>query len=441
MKEEIEKQSMQPKGVVTIETFDSDGNPVQRVKANNFIAKGMDYRYYLEMLQAFRGESAAAYPFRKMMLTTANHLEDPAGEWYMKGDVIGWAKSGTPYALTDDVRGTINEAESINTGDRLRFVFDFATNQANGQIDSVYFSTDPEDQSPPAIGNYGNLLPSGFASGIPDRTSAAGIPLVQIIDPDNPTWRVAKVIRHNNQYYALMATHQPLDFSQENRWLVVFDGNMAVQYRQELTVGDGFTDFEIVGSKLYGAIALMSPHTQTYDITTTPWVDEGHTIMSGGLGSVIRGLSYDLQNDAMDMIFYESVNTLRLEKRLLSDWSLLSTSTKNMYPITYENSAPNSLSEVISQSCKLFRTAGGDLLTSLFCINDDGIIDIGGHGWPGSAQKGLTGVFDDVIVDMYGYIVPAHGFSSRFKLPTPVIKTSTNTMKVTYDFILPNMLL
>ncbi len=82
-------------------------------------------------------------PFTNIILTDYEG-EENADEVCVRGNVIAWANKSTQYAGADPLRGTVNNAESELT-DRtqsgyLKYVFDFPTHAANGNINSIWWA-------------------------------------------------------------------------------------------------------------------------------------------------------------------------------------------------------------------------------------------------------------------------------------------------------------
>lgn len=82
-------------------------------------------------------------PFTNIILTDYEG-EENADEVCVRGNVIAWANKSTRYVGTDPLRGTVNNAESELT-DRtqsgyLKYVFDFPTHAANGDINSIWWA-------------------------------------------------------------------------------------------------------------------------------------------------------------------------------------------------------------------------------------------------------------------------------------------------------------
>lgn len=65
---------------------------------------------------------------------------------------------------------------------------------------------------------------------------------------------------------------------------------------------------------------------------------------------------------------------------------------------------------------------------------------MGNFRWSGTGHPIHGFVGDNYYVDNSGYLLPKVGISSRVLLDSPVTKTSNNTMKVTYDFMISPIL-
>lgn len=82
-------------------------------------------------------------PFTNVLLTDYDGDED-ANDVCVRGNVIGWANKSTEYVGTDILKGTINNAESSVSDSTqvgyLKYVFDFPTHAANGDINSIWWA-------------------------------------------------------------------------------------------------------------------------------------------------------------------------------------------------------------------------------------------------------------------------------------------------------------
>ncbi len=81
-------------------------------------------------------------PFQYMILTDDNRAEDPATQQRVIGNFLAWANTQTTYSGTDTSIGTININESRAAGalNKITYVFDFATDVANGTFQTIWFS-------------------------------------------------------------------------------------------------------------------------------------------------------------------------------------------------------------------------------------------------------------------------------------------------------------
>lgn len=148
-------------GKVKIELFDDlTGRKVEEVKTNNFIAKGVEYYFKILMMNQFTRDKATGAInhtvdslFEQMTLTDASHAEQPEKEWYMKGNVIGWALTSGTYIGDDNKRGSYNTAESFTKQKQVHIVVDFPTHAANGTFQSIYFTPSGDPR------NYGIFRP------------------------------------------------------------------------------------------------------------------------------------------------------------------------------------------------------------------------------------------------------------------------------------------
>jgi hypothetical protein len=84
--------------------------------------------------------------FRYLVLTDYSGAESPSTEVSIPGNMIGWANRSS-YAGGSSVEGSINVSESFGNETLAHWVFDFPTNCANGTINSICWSyVYPESQ-------------------------------------------------------------------------------------------------------------------------------------------------------------------------------------------------------------------------------------------------------------------------------------------------------
>ncbi len=136
-------------GKVTAELFDAKtGNLVQREETHNFIAKpAIDFLHQAQRTVFKRGiytlNSSLMQDYQLLdksnshiVLTDLADAEDPENETHFYGRPIGWA-SRTVYSGADTLRGTVNVSLSGATPEQCTWVFDWPTNAATGVIYSV----------------------------------------------------------------------------------------------------------------------------------------------------------------------------------------------------------------------------------------------------------------------------------------------------------------
>lgn len=87
-------------------------------------------------------ESGNQGPFQHIVLTDDARVEDAATQQRVAGNFLAYANAHDVYAGTDAVRGTINinETKALAALDKISYVFDFATDVANGTFQSIWFT-------------------------------------------------------------------------------------------------------------------------------------------------------------------------------------------------------------------------------------------------------------------------------------------------------------
>lgn len=110
-----------PKGKIKIELFDDlTGKKIEEVHSTNFISRGVEYAYKLRMIGIFtRNRKEGGFDtssmvsdlFSEMLLTTADHPEDPIHEWLPKGKIIGKASTTSTYAGSDTTKANLTQMQ------------------------------------------------------------------------------------------------------------------------------------------------------------------------------------------------------------------------------------------------------------------------------------------------------------------------------------------
>lgn len=105
-------------------------------------------------------------PFQYIMLTDYNKPEDKKAESFL-GLIMGYADKTLPYSGADNKCGTINVNETTFVTDtvtgkaRFHFVFDFPTNAANGTFQTLWWTRETARQKNVT---HGSFLPNLTAS-------------------------------------------------------------------------------------------------------------------------------------------------------------------------------------------------------------------------------------------------------------------------------------
>jgi hypothetical protein len=130
-------------GAGKIELFDIRGRVIERVPFTNFVApEGLAHNRWQVRQDFHEGmpgsnmlDPETTYPFSNVLLTDADEVENPSETWPL-GTPIGWSNK-TLYSGADTMRGTPNADECAADLDSVTWVFDWATNSAVGTIQSV----------------------------------------------------------------------------------------------------------------------------------------------------------------------------------------------------------------------------------------------------------------------------------------------------------------
>ena len=141
------KEDTMYKGTATIQLYDEKNKLIQEVKSTNCISSTALSRMYGEFFRTnlllnkrdgLSDRAAFLSPAYFMLLTNGTNPEDPTQK-YMFGDVIGYANGWQSYSGADTKRGSLNISETI-TGDwNKHIVIDFPTHACNGTFQSVYW--------------------------------------------------------------------------------------------------------------------------------------------------------------------------------------------------------------------------------------------------------------------------------------------------------------
>lgn len=145
------------KGNVKIELFDAvTGEKDEEAVSKNFISKGVASVFQAKMRSMILSKVGTALnynlgfleePTNVLFLSESDMPEQPDNEWVVPGNIIGEA-SAQGAVSSDPKIGVLNIGESEITLTKLKMVFDFSTNKANGVFRSVGTKSAYEKKAP-----------------------------------------------------------------------------------------------------------------------------------------------------------------------------------------------------------------------------------------------------------------------------------------------------
>lgn len=139
-----------PRGVGKVELFNERGKLVERIPFENEITPHGEE--YLRWVQRFgiaasapgnvngSGDPLLANPFMAIFLSTSDEVEGSAYSGWPLGNYVGWANKH-PYAGAGVYRGSPNQDELVFNTSVSKWVFDWSTTQALGTFRSVGFGS------------------------------------------------------------------------------------------------------------------------------------------------------------------------------------------------------------------------------------------------------------------------------------------------------------
>lgn len=167
------------------------------------------------------------------------------------------------------------------------------------------------------------------------------------------------------------------------------------------------TDFEIYNDYIYFSENTPSRAVQRATLSNPT------TLTTVVTGYDVGGICFDVAKNQFIVVSSSSSSRVSIRKYDIN-FNLLSTNETN-----YTNSYHN---------IKTTYDNGDIIINNQILIGNDYLTFAGIHE--------CRGIIDDKMVLFDGAVIPKIGISSRSLLDSPVTKTSNNTMKITYDFIL-----
>lgn len=486
------KDNAMTKGVATIELFDKNNNLVEKTVSNNFINNPFDSDYMYRHMAHLLAKNSYSHSnilnseqFGQIHLRNGDFEEDK-NALFMKGNLVGWSPRTSTDAGADTTRGVYNTNESFEefTEDgyyHAHLVYDFLTSQANGTISHVYWTPTVYNNTYPALTCLSPLRPRAGYFGL---SFSSSFDLKMDVKEDLYCYINPNYYKVENKYMVLNGFEEP-----------VFDMNQpvnSIKLQQHRINSDLYVDFEVD----YGAggsstrksnltLKLISTHTDEVQKTVSfdmindfagmkNWSDSTTT---SSANTYISRIVTSNESGNVYMSMYVAGGSLPVVNQ---DGSLGSSANSRTYTVCYNilkdtwTIQPNikdyvcySLGSVIPVGAsvkiddnKYFILANSNQRHNLVLINEENFLT---SSYPYShfsnySSSSVNGI-DSYINYLVGYSYETNtciGFgtnkssvvlnrflpySSHTKLPSPVTKTNTTTMKVTYDYYIqmPNL--
>lgn len=422
------------RGFTKIELFDEKrfGKKVEEVTAENFISINMkNYLEYILMNEYSKigvGLSGTdmmpltyrEFPFTVLALTTDSRPENPQIERIVMGDIIGYSFKNQ-YVGSDTRRGTLNSAESYKDRSMAHFVFDFATNAANGTFSSVVWYSDVGSSSLTAQRyyqkNYEWYVNLSGKNGLASLGGSRG----GMCFDGSSFWSMETLDSGVKKIVELLITPgqkgNVASFTLGRVWdHPSFLGSSDVAY--DMTYDSDYI-YYVVNTGSYNTIHRVKKSDGTRSTITLSGFRylygvervEAYFYVLGQSATQVNG-QYPLRWAKYDSNFNV------IEAKNIFDTSVVA------YGMAY-NQQKNEIAVRTSIGLFIFDT---QMNRTSYAIDQPSSMG----SYPGIAVKdGEYFIRSDNTI----FMVELGSLGARNLLPTPVTKTSTNTMKVTYDFM------
>ncbi len=428
------------RGRATVELFDAvTGRKKDEIVSDNAInTRWISYMYNKFFGHALVKQLAATNddpiqklydnsntPARCMYLTDYNGGEDAHGT-YWRGNVVGWADTITPYSGESDTRGTINTGETTSTSVfkfTLHNVVDFPTHAANGTFRSIYMLPYSTQCTP--VGFVANraitdnldneyMIPVGGTDTVWYAVNNEGTTLYKydITNPGSPQQIAQTSVSSKYIYYR----------TSDNSVFELCNDRIRVYTADLQSHMDRMYSTPMTGSMCYGFIREETAYLVSYN----NYMMYFRTVrLSDGM-TVTENIS--------ECNYYDNYCTPFGDTRILFGGGIrwLTNSEYKIYCYNFENNSILNLSDMININIRVNVSYG--LSTAATSTNseqsrnvianlrqsadDESIVYIGGRY---AAYKGC--------------VIP---YFSHVLLPRSITKTSSNTMKIQYDYTVEN---
>lgn len=426
------------KGVFTVELFDAlTGKKTYEAKSENRITPVYANAAYLDAFNGrllnnsvdnFVGGSVgdSNNPCRCMLLTDGNIIEDLYDYWIW-GNIIGYADLWQTYSGSDNLRGNINQSETtlvtnLQTNSNLiqsktrHFVVDFPTNAANGTFSSIYLTGGAGKSSYayfPAIYNLYTKIALSSGSGsvnsicIDDNniynfsTSTSGSTTLYVIDKRT-------YISKNNVVLNSPAYAMDYDKATQTFWVVLSDGSLR-KFDKNFNLLNSYSKTSPYTITVVSDICV----TSAYVLISYRGASQNGT--SNRAGIAVYNKSDGTYNKTID-ISACTLNCISLSRISGKGKVFIKISDYNGIIVVLNESDLSVMSSIVKDMNSY--TLGGIFTDNRFYVR-----------WDDDTQVFVIICTGNAILTV-AYLVPAFAHTL---LAAPVTKTSTNTMKIQYD--------
>lgn len=413
----LKKKAIVPyTGTATIKLFDSlTGKQTYEAKSENRISAilgniaYLDGFYYPILDNKLNNTLYSIYtslPFRMIALTTGDIAED-SYDYFSWGSLVGHADCLTPYSGSDNLRGTVNQSETIRTIDTMHYVIDFPTNAANGTFRSIYWSGGVPVNMPtnPKL-NYTytkqTLEKGTYGTSLPNYNICTDETNLYVLKVSSTTIYVYdKITYEKKSNITLSDTSIAIAYDGVNFWSLLSTGAFKKFDK----------DFKVLNTYLKSSVITndIPRSLQFFDIA----VDEASIYISYG------GYKEASGNLAKGCIAkYDKDGTFREKSDIYQEYIYsfpITKITNNKFIVVINNSLSMQLNDDLS--------AYGNLNSNLK--------DYKSIAWDNSTSTIFTYTSSSYGELKQEYMIPA---SAHTLLPEAVTKVPTNTMKIQYDF-------
>lgn len=155
-----DKVDQNVRGQITVQLFDEKGDMIRESYTENIIfphAQSLTALPYINVLSDSSGYEGGNQQVLNMntvgalgrLYLTTYDGEENIEDWYVQGSTVGYKN----YSAVNSGECSLTQLEDGRA--KLHLVYDFATNEANGTINSLYFTPKQEIRSTPYFGAYG----------------------------------------------------------------------------------------------------------------------------------------------------------------------------------------------------------------------------------------------------------------------------------------------